>query len=426
MIVFLVFSIGLIFVFREHSKRLGSALEERDEARNQRDYLTSQLEEARVKIAKYESAQEERERVREQSRQDLDTHFEGIASRVLRANSAELRKQAEEQLRQHRELADKDLEASKTAVAGLVEPMKENLERLRRHVVDFDKSHSTVAAEVKQGVEQLANQARDLRKILHNPQLRGQWGEQHLRNVLEAAGMTSRVDYLEQASVGKPDDPAQRRPDVLVHIPYGTKVVIDSKTPHERYDEAMRAEDEPARKTLLKRHAQALAGHARDLAKRGYAESIDGSLDFVVMYVPMEAMLEAAIRAEPDLWYDTWQRHRVLIATPGLLIAFLRTVALAWSRMEIQNNAEEISKAGQELCTRLGNYAKHVEKMGNGLRQAVNSYNDSVGSFESRLLVQARRFEELSASNNQNQIGGITRVEAAPRRLSAPESQAAS
>ena len=422
-IVFLTFLIGLIFVFRGYRKRLDTALKERDEARRERDERSTALQEARVRIAQHEGARAEREKALEQSHRNLDTHFEGIASKVLKVNTEELRKQAAEQLKHHRELADKDLEASKAAVNDLVKPMLENLEKLRKHVDESDQARVAATTTVNESVRQLMTETGELRKILHNPQLRGQWGEQHLRNVLEAAGMTSHVDYLEQVPLDSGSRRAHLRPDVVVSIPGGAKVVIDAKTPHQQYDEAMRCEDGPERQELLKKHSRALADHAKELAHRNYAQWIEESPEFVMMYVPTDPMLDAAIVAEPTIWQETWQRHQVLIATPGLLIAFLRTVALAWSRLEIQNNAEEISKVGKELYTRLGTYADHVRQMGRGLQQAVDAYNNSVGSFESRLLVQARRFEELSATNSQNQIGEIVPVETAPRRLNVPELQ---
>ncbi|MCY4188211.1 MAG: DNA recombination protein RmuC [Bryobacterales bacterium] len=420
-IVFLAAFIGFGLVLRDMAQRRDTALQERDEARKQLADRLADLREAQVVIARQQSALEERDKAAAQNRRELDTHFEGIASKVLKANTEELRKQAAEQLQMHRELAGKDMAASKAAVEGLVGPMKENLEKLRSRVEASDAAHASVTAEVRQGVEQLARQTSDLRRILDNPQTRGQWGEQHLRNVLEAAGMTSHVDYCEQVPVDSATGTTRLRPDVLVHIPHGTKVVIDAKTPHEKYDQAMRCEDKRARQTLLKEHAKALAGHAKEIARRGYAESINGSLDFVVMYVPIESMLETAVRADPDIWQESWHRHRVLIATPGVLIAFLRTVALAWSRLEIQSNAEEISKQGKELYSRLATYTNHVERMGRGLRQAVDAYNESVGSFESRLLVQARRFEELGAAQGKQEIDRITPIEAVPRHLSAPE-----
>ena len=414
-------AICAMFVWRERAKQLKAALKERDQARQERDELRTELGNARVEIARYESADRERENAIQQSRRERETHFKGIAAEVLKANTDELRKRTNEELQGQRELARKDLDARERAVENLVKPLREGLDKLHKHVIESDQARVAATTEVSASVGQLMTETSGLRKILHNPQLRGQWGEQHLRNVLEAAGMTSHVDYLEQGTLEGGAHGAQLRPDVVVNIPGGAKVVIDAKTPHQQYDEALRCEDDPTRRDLLKRHSKALANHAKELAHRNYAQWIEGSPDFVMMYVPTDPMLDAAIAAEPTIWQETWQRHRVLIATPGLLIAFLRTVALAWSRVEIQNNAEEISKAGKELYARLAKFASHVDKMGRGLRQAVDAYNDSVGSFESRLLVQARRFEELSAVESDSAIGEITPLESTPRRLNAPE-----
>ncbi len=422
-IVLFALFIGAMFVLRERAKQLKAALRELDQARTERDDLRTELGSARVEIARYESAHREREKAVEQSRRERETHFRGMASEVLQANTDMLRKRTAEELQVQRELARKDLEAREKAVENLVKPLREGLDKLHEHVIESDQARVAATTKVSASVEQLMTETSGLRKILHNPQLRGQWGEQHLRNVLEAAGMTSHVDYLEQGTLDGEAPGAHLRPDVVVSIPGGAKVVIDAKTPHQQYDESLRCEDEPERRELLQKHSKALADHAKELARRNYAKWIEGSPDFVMMYVPTEPMLDAAIAAEPTIWQETWQRHRVLIATPGLLIAFLRTVALAWSRLEIQNNAEEISNVGKELYARLGTYAQHVEKMGRGLRQAVDAYNDGVGSFESRLLVQARRFEELSATESQNGIGEITPVERMPRRLKAPELQ---
>lgn len=420
--VFFALLIGVMLV-RERTKQLKTARKDRDQARKERDGLRAELGDARIKIASYESAYKEREKAIERSRLEVETQFKGIASDVLKANTDEFRKRAGEESQGQRELAHKELEARERAVENLVKPLREGLEQLREHVAKSDQARVATTTQVNESVQQLMSETSGLRKVLHNPQLRGQWGEQHLRNVLEAAGMTSHVDYLEQVTVDSASRGGHLRPDVVVSIPGGAKVVIDAKTPHRQYDEAMRCEDEPVRRELLKKHSRALADHAKALAQRNYAQWIEGSPDFVMMYVPTDPMLDAAIVAEPTIWQETWQRHQVLIATPGLLIAFLRTVALAWSRLELQNNAEEISKVGQELYARLGNYANHVEKMGRGLRQAVDAYNDSVGSFESRLLVQARRFEELSGIGSQTQVGEIAPVERMPRRLNAPVPQ---
>ncbi len=391
--------VSLYVILRGRVVRLETQLDERAE----------ELTDAKIEIARYESTQTAREEALAERLAEIDTRFKGLASEVLKSSTEEFRKQAAEQFKQHQALADKDLKARETAVQNLVKPVRESLDKLQERV---DKERTTV--------EQLIAETSGLRKILHNPQLRGQWGEQHLRNVLDAAGMSPHVDYVEQASLTGMPDGARLRPDVLIRIPGGATVVIDAKTPYDRYDAALRSDDEQEQKKLLKEHATALAGHAKALADRDYAQWVEGSPDFVMMYVPTDPMLDAAINAEPTIWQDMWQRHRVLIATPGLLIAFLRTVALAWRQQDIQKNAQEIAETARELYGRLRTYASHVDKMGRGLRQAVGAYNDGVGSFQSRVLVQARRFEELSATDKSGEIRESAPVEEAVRQVEAP------
>ncbi len=405
----IVGGVALYALLRGRVVRLETQLGERAE----------ELTKAKVEIAKYESTQEQREKDFVARREELDTHFKGLASEVLKSSTEEFRKQAAEQFKQHQALADKDLKARETAVENLVKPVRESLNELRKHVDKSNEARSADTAKVSDGVEKLIAETSGLRKILHNPQLRGEWGEQHLRNVLDAAGMSKHVDYLEQAHLT--GGGAGLRPDVVVQIPGGAKVVIDAKTPFDRYNAAMRSDDEQEQNKLFKEHAAALVGHAKALADRDYAQWIEGSPDFVMMYVPTDPMLDAAINTDPTIWQDTWERYRVLIATPGLLIAFLRTVALAWRQQDIQKNAQEIAKAAGTLYSRLRTYASHVDKMGRGLRQAVGAYNDGVGSFQSRVLVQARLFEDLSGADESGQIGEVVPVDEAVRQVEAPE-----
>ncbi len=403
----------------ERKRSIETIRQERDDARVERDKRAEQLTNAQSEISGLQSAHKEREKALTERRAELDTHFKGLASEVLRSSTEEFRKQAAEQFKQQQALANKDLKARETAVENLVKPVRESLDKLRKHVDESDQARVADTTKVSEGVEKLIAETSGLRKILHNPQLRGQWGEQHLRNVLDAAGMSPHVDYVEQAPLT--GGGARLRPDVLVRIPGGATVVIDAKTPYDRYDAALRSDDEQEQKQLLKDHAIALAGHAKVLADRNYAQWVDCSPDFVMMYVPTDPMLDAAINADPTIWQDTWERHRVLIATPGLLIAFLRTVALAWRQQDIQKNAQEIAKAAGTLYGRLRTYASHVDKMGRGLRQAVGAYNDGVGSFQSRVLVQARLFEDLSGADESGQIGEVVPVDEAVRQVEALE-----
>lgn len=405
----------------ERTRQLETAIRERDEERDKREGLSEKLSNAQAELSGYESSQKEREKANEQRRAELDTHFKGLASEVLKSSTDEFRKQAAEQFKQQQELADSDLKARQTAVQNLVNPVRESLDKLRKHVDDSDKERVADNTKISQSVDGLMAETNGLRKILHNPQLRGQWGEQHLHNVLDAAGMEQHVDYFKQDTVSGAPDAAWMRPDAQVKIPGGATVVIDAKTPHDSYDQAMRSTNGQEQSRLLAEHAAALAKHAQELAGRNYAQWVEGSPDFVMMYVPTDPMLDAAIKVEPTIWQETWQRHRVLITTPGLLIAFLRTVALAWRQQDIHQNAQKIAETARELYGRLRTYSGHLDKMGRGLRQAVDAYNSGVGSFQLRVLAQARRFEELSATGNTERIGEPNQIENAVRQVDAPE-----
>ena len=186
------------------------------------------------------------------------------------------------------------------------------------------------------------------------------------------------------------------------------------------YLDAHGSGDEERRQELLQSHAGSLLGHAKTLGGRDYGASVAGSPDFVVMFVPADPILDAALDVQPTLWEDAWTKHRVLIATPGLLLAFLRTVALAWQEQSVQENARQIADAGREMYERLRTYLGHVGKMGRGLEQAVTSYNAGIGSLEGRVMPHARRFEELAAAAGK-QIAAPTQVESVVRTVTVPE-----
>ena len=403
-------SVRLETQLEERKQQLNTALQERVNARGELHELSQELMRAKAAISGYQSTQAERDKAFAERREELDTHFKGLASEVLGSSTEEFRKQAAEQFK-----------VGETAVENLIKPVRESLNELRQHVDKYDQARIADTTIVRDSVDRLMAETSGLRAILNNPQMRGAWGEQHLRNVIDAAGMTPHVDYIEQGTVAGDSDGARLRPDVRVKIPGGVTVVIDAKTPHDRYDEALRSDNKEEQARLLVEHAAALADHARALAGRNYAQRVDGSPDFVIMYVPTDPMLDAAMKAKPEIWQDTWQRHRVLIATPGLLIAFLRTVALAWQQQDIQKNAQKIATSAGELYGRLRTYAGHMVKMGSGLRQAVGAYNDGVGSFQARVMPQARRFEELGATGEANRIEDVALIESTVRQFERPE-----
>ncbi|MCY3805216.1 MAG: DNA recombination protein RmuC [bacterium] len=403
-VVALVALVAVIALFR--------AIRQRDEAARVRD-------EASRELSAVKAADQARMEQIERARQSLDTHFKGMAAEVLSANSEAFLKQAKEQFASQSKLSESDLEKRQQAIDALVKPVRENLEKFERRVNEIEEKRQGAYEGLKTEVGLLRDVTGNLGEALRSSQMRGHWGEQQLRNVLELSGMSERIDFFEQLTVGSGDSTG--RPDAVVRVPGGAQVVIDAKTPLDSYLEAHNtSDDEQRQQELLQSHASSLMGHARTLGRRDYDAAISGSPDFVVMFVPADPILDSAMDVKPTLWQEAWDKHQVLIATPGLLLAFLKTVALAWKEQSLQENARQITDASKELYDRLRICLDHVAKMGRGLEQAVNSYNAGIGSLESRVLPQARRLEELDAATAKK-IAAPSPVEGVARQLSAPE-----
>ena len=405
---------GASAVWAVLSRRLGQVVLERDTARDESAGQRDAVAELRAHLASVEADRAARVEGMAQQQAEIEGRFKEIAAQVSETTRDAFMK----------EFRDLSAEQTKTAgktVSELVKPMRERLQELQEHVSKADKARVEDTAKVSQSVDQLVSETSGLRQILRDSKMRGAWGEQHLRNVIEAAGMSRHIDYIEQATVGEPGGEGRLRPDVVVKVPGGASIVIDAKTPFAAYDRAVQTADQAEQQRALAEHAAALSERAKELGERDYGRWVPGSPDFVLMYVPTDPMLDVAMDVDSDVWQNAWHRHRVLIATPGLLIAFLRTVALAWQRQDIARNAEKVASLGNELYSRLSTYVEHVDKMGRGLRSAVGAYNDSVGSFERMVLPQARRFRELGSVTGGEELSEPSLVERDVRAANAPE-----
>ncbi len=265
--------------------------------------------------------------------------------------------------------------------------------------------------------EEIRAEARGLAGALKDNRVRGTWGEVQLRRVLEQAGMVAHADFVEQESHSGIDGTG--RPDVVVSLPNGRRVVIDAKAPLDAYLRASACADDATREQELRAHADAVAGHVSALSRRRYEHLVDGSVDFVVMFVPGDVFLSAAFEVHPDLFEVAADRD-VILASPGTLLAFLRGVACGWREHQVAEEAEAVAALGRELHDRIAVFAGHFGAVGTALGRAVGSYNHALGSMERRLLVTARRFEEHGAASRRTVPTAQPLVDL-PALMTAPE-----
>ncbi len=400
----------------ERQKEVQQVREERDEARRERDSARQHLGTAQRELAAAKADHEARAEELANAREQLDNQFKGLAAGVLKDSTESLLRQAKEQFETQRQMGVADLDQRRQAIDSLVTPIRESLDKLGTHANDLEQRRVGAYERLTSQISSLQKVAGSLSEALRSPNIRGQWAEQELVNILELSGLKQHIDYHTQQTV--PMAGSVVRPDAVVSVPGGLKVVIDAKAPLDSYLKAREAEDDNQQRALLTKHAAAISKHAKTLRERNYAAVVAGSPDFVLMFVPADPILDAAMKAQPTLWEQTWQDHRVLIATPGLLLAFLRTVALAWQQQDMEKNAQKIADLGKELYDRLRVFAEHMQGVGKGLDQAVNAYSKGVGSLESRVLTQARRFENLGSVSDAKRIPELGPVESTVRAMS--------
>ena len=315
------------------------------------------------------------------------------------------------------------LEIAKLQISGHVAPLKESLERMDRQMSGLEQVRQEAYGAVTQQLttlnttqERLRLETGNLVKALRTPHVRGRWGEVQLRNVVEAAGMLPHCDFQEQAST-RDGDGALLRPDLVVRIPGGKHVVVDAKAPLAAYLDACESDDDAVRAQHLAAHARQVRDHLGKLAQKAYWRQFEPSPDFVIMFVPDETFIRAAQEHDAALSEDGW-RHGVILASPSTLFTLLRTVAATWQQETVAQSAREVHELGRELYTRIATMAKHLSDAGKALDNAVGHYNAAIGSLETRVLVQARRFEQHGI---EGEIRSPQHIERTTRPLQAAE-----
>ncbi|MFF5293943.1 DNA recombination protein RmuC [Paractinoplanes globisporus] len=313
---------------------------------------------------------------------------------------------------------------SQEAVAIAVAPLHDMLRRYELRVAGLERERVDAYAELREQVRQMGAVSGELRTetkqlvaALRAPQVRGRWGEHQLRRVVEAAGLLEHCDFAEQVTAVS-DRQGVVRPDLVVRLHGGRSVVVDAKAPLEGYLAAAEARDERTREACLEQHARHLRGHVDALSAKEYWTAFEPSPDFVVLFVPADPFLDAALQHDPTLMEHAFRRN-VVLATPATLVAMLRTVAYSWRQEELASNALEVHALARELYARLATLGDHVGKLGTSLGGAVTAYNKAVGSLESRVLVSARKLAEMGVSREE--MPTPPQVEIAPRQPQAPE-----
>jgi DNA recombination protein RmuC len=309
------------------------------------------------------------------------------------------------------------------AVADAVTPLHEALLRYERRVAELERDRVGAYEALREQVQamhatsgELRTETRQLVAALRAPQVRGRWGEHHLRRIVEAAGLLEHCDF--DVQVTGAIDEAIVRPDLVVRLHGGRQVVVDAKVPFEGYLGAMEARDDAARDALLGQHAKQLRAHVDALAAKSYWAAFEPSPEFVVLFVPADPFLDAALQHDPALLEHAFARN-IVLATPATLVALLRTVAYAWRQEALTRNAVAVHTLGRELYVRLSTMGEHLARVGTSLSTAVSSYNKAVGSLESRVLVSARKLAELGVSGDD--LETPAQLEVAPRQVQVEE-----
>jgi DNA recombination protein RmuC len=364
-----------------------------------------ELELLRARVKSDESAATERDGAIARMREQLQAVFGELARTSLQSNNEMFLQLARERLDRDKQDAAATLKERETAIESLVQPLREAIGRTELQIQNIERERIDAFAGIKNQMELLttgqhvlSRETRNLVTALRRPDVRGRWGEMTLKRLVELSGMSAYADFTEQAH--QLTESGAIRPDMIVHMPERRDIVVDVKTPLDAYLAAVEAQTEDDRGRELKRHAQVVSARVRELAAKQYWAQFEQSPDFVVLFLPGDQFLSAALQENPGL-IDEALRQNVMLATPTSLVALLKTVALGWKQAALAENAAEIRKLGEDMYKRLGSFGDHLAKLGKSLGASVDSFNKAVGSLEQQVMPAARRFPGLGLRVNR-------------------------
>ena len=359
----------------------------------------ARLNQAEEKLKDQDRLAAERDSMLQLAGERLGQSFAHLADAQFRSHSETFLKLARENLGVQQEKAKGELAAREQAIESLLRPIRETMQRTEAQLQEIDKarreSHGSITAHLEAmatAQRALSSETRNLVNALRRPEVRGQWGEMTLKRLVELAGMVEHCDFVTQSHT--PTETGAVRPDMLINLPEGRQLVVDVKTPLDAYLEATEAADDSARRAAFTRHAGIVANRIRELSGKAYWNQFESSPEFVILFVPGDQFLAAALAEKPEL-LDEALRQNIILATPTSFVALLKAVAYGWRQIALAENATVIRTLAVELYERLGTFTGHLAAIGKSLGDSVKAYNRSVGSLERSVLPGARKFTEL-------------------------------
>ncbi len=389
---------------------------ERDLARTERDSIRNDRDQARQSLASLEADARNHEKQLKQlaeAKESLSAQFSEVGAKMLETAQRQFLERADQRF-------DQANEKGGEKIAKLLQPVHQRLATYEESIKKIEKerteSYAGITAtieQVRQGQDRVQQEAARLVNSLRNaPKSRGRWGEQQLKNVLETCGLSEHTDFVTEQSIDT--DEGRLRPDAVISVPGGRKLVIDAKVSLNDYQDAFEAEDDDARSFAMARHCNSMKAHIDGLSKKAYWDQFEDAPDYVIMFVPGEHFLSAALEHEPTLWDHAFEK-KVLLATPTNLVAIARTVAGVWRQEKMAAEAKQIGQLGKEMYDRLAVAGEHLKRMGSGLGSAVGNYNKFVGSFERNVMATGRKFAELNVETGKKDLEPVAEIEALPR-----------
>ncbi len=377
--------------------------------------------EATARANEFQTRLAEERKLLDEAQSKLSDAFTAIASKALEQNNAGFLALATERLGTVRTEAERDLEARKQAIEVLVKPLGDSLATMAAQIQALETARGEAYGTLTEQLRSLATTENQLRSetaslvtALRAPKLRGNWGEVQLKRVVELAGMVNHCDFFEQETVNTDD--GMLRPDMRVQLPGGRNIIIDSKVPLDAYLRALEAKTEDERIRELRNHAAQVRARMNDLSSKRYWQHLQPAPEFVVLFLPAESFYDAALQYDPALIEES-VTQQVIIATATTLIALLKSVSYGWKQQQVEENARQISREGQQVYERIGNVAGYLRALRAALERAVLEFNNAIGSFEGRLMVSARKLKELGAST-ETELPELARIESSPREIS--------